>query len=437
MVQLLILVLLIGVNAFFAATEIALISLNDNKIKVMAEDGHVKAKKVLKLLSKPTQFLSTIQIGITVAGFMASAYASDSYSEPLVKWISGINPSIDGALLKTMTIVLITLILAFVSLVLGELVPKRVAMKHAEAIAFSVVGILGFVAFIFKPFVGLLTFTTNLIVRLFGVDPNQEDDQITEEEIRMMVDVGEEKGTIRETEKEMINNIFEFDNMQVEDIMTHRTDIAGLPLDATLDEVKLQVFTEQYTRFPVYQDEIDNIVGILHVKDLIHAFSVAHPAEFDLKNFIREPYFVPESMRTDELFRELQKRKVHIAVVIDEYGGTAGIITIEDLIEEIVGNIFDEYDEEEKEFVEISENIYVVSGAITLDELEDHCEIGLPIEEYDTLSGFMVGQLGHIPEDKESSEIEFNHTLFKILEVEEKVIKRVQVTRLIKEEQSN
>ncbi|MEI7668198.1 MAG: transporter associated domain-containing protein, partial [Erysipelotrichaceae bacterium] len=182
---------------------------------------------------------------------------------------------------------------------------------------------------------------------------------------------------------------------------------------------------------------IDNIVGILHVKDLIHAFSVAHPADFDLKNFIREPYFVPESMRTDELFRELQKRKVHIAVVIDEYGGTAGIITIEDLIEEIVGNIFDEYDEEEKEFVEISENIYVVSGAISLDELEDHCEIGLPIEEYDTLSGFMVGQLGHIPEDKESSEIEFNHTLFKILEVEEKVIKRVQVTRMHNEEQTS
>lgn len=438
MVDILFLILLMALNAFFAASEMAFITLNDNKIKVMADDGDPKAIILDRVLSHPTKFLSTIQIGITLAGFMASAFASDSFSGPLVDLIHPYLSVFSLDAIRTFVMIVITLVLSFVSLVFGELVPKRIAMNYSEKIAFTVIKPIYWISVIFHPFVKLLTLTTNLFVRLCGIDPNSEPNAVTEEEIRMMVDVGEEKGSIRDTEKEMINNIFEFDNINVSDIMTHRTDIAAISSDASFEEVKKIVFEEQYTRFPVYQETIDDIIGILHVKDLLQFIDHEQIRSFNLKKLLRDPYFVPESKKTDELFRELQKRKVHIAVVIDEYGGTAGIITIEDLIEEIVGNIFDEYDEDEKQIQVLNHYTFDVDGGIDLEELDEECDLNLPLDEledYDTLSGFLTGLLGHIPEDNETVEILYKDLRFKILKAEDKVIEKVRIIKKEKKQE--
>ena len=422
------LIILTGVNAFFTASEMAFITINDNKIRFLADEGDLKAKKVLLVLETPTRFLSTIQIGVTLAGFLASAFASEQFSEPLVKILLNYI-SIDEDVIKTISVVIITLLLSYITLVFGELVPKRIAMSKAEPIAFGVVGILRVISIVALPFVNFLSFTTNSVLRLFGFNPDEEPNQVTEEEIRMMVDVGEEKGTIRETEKEMINNIFEFDNKLVSEVMTHRREISGIPVEATLAEVKKILKNEQYTRFPIYDDSIDNIVGIVHLKDLLKYYDQAKTKTFSLQKIMRKPYFVPESKHIDELFFELQKNNTHFAVVIDEYGGTAGIITIEDLIEEIVGDISDEYDEDEKLIAQISENTYDLNASIELEVLEERCGVDLPNEDYDTLSGFLIGLLGRIPLNHEQIDLEYEGILFKVLKIEDKRIIKVRMVK--------
>ncbi len=429
--EILVLFVLIILNAFFAASEIALISLNDNKVKLMAEEGDKKAIQIEKLLKEPSKFLATIQIGITLAGFLASAFAADSFAGRLVDVIKSTGVQIPEVWLKNISVILITVILSYFTLVLGELVPKRIAMKKAEPISAFVVGPINLLSFLTSPFVKLLTLSTNFFVRLVGIDPNQDDRNITEEEIRMMIDMGEEKGTIDHSEKEMINNIFEFDNKIVTDIMTHRTDIVAIPMDASLSEIVSIISEEGFTRFPVYEDGIDNIVGILHAKDIIQYIDCdkVDKEGFQLEKIIRTPYYVPSSKITDDLFKELQRNKVHMAIIIDEYGGTAGIVTIEDLIEEIVGNIFDEYDEEEKNFEKQDETTFIINGIIDLDLVEDFFNIKLPVDEYDTLSGFVIGQLGRIPEEGEQPEIEYNGLIFKVDEIEEKRISKVKVCK--------
>lgn len=427
--QAFILIILIALNAFFAASEIALISLNDNKIRVMAEDGDKKAKILAALLGEPSRFLATIQIGITLAGFMASAFASESFSEPLVRFVISMGITLPESALKTISLILVTVILSYFTLVFGELVPKRLAMKKAEAISVRVASPLHILSVAASPFVRFLTASTNFFVRLFGVDPNAQDEEVTEEEIRMMVDVGEEKGTIHETEKEMINNIFEFDNKYVTDIMTHRTDIAGVPLDCSLEAVMAVIREEKYTRMPVYEDNIDNIVGILHVKDLVNYLGRTGKENFSIVNIMRTPYFVPSSRKTDMLFKDLKDSKTHMAVVIDEYGGTAGIVTMEDLVEEIVGNIFDEYDEEDKDVDKIDENTYIIKGSASLDTVSEIMGSDLPVDEYETLSGFIIGQLGRIPQMEEKPEIEFNGLVFKVKEMEDKKVSKAKVCK--------
>jgi putative hemolysin len=429
--EIIVLLVLILLNAFFAASEIALISLNDNKIRLQAEEGDKKAKLLMNLLSEPSRFLATIQIGITLAGFLASAFASETFAEPLVKYLLEIGVPIPETWLKTAAMFVITIILSYFTLVLGELVPKRLAMKKAEPIARFVAKPLHLLSLVTSPFVKFLTVSTNFCVRLFGVDPNAEDEQVTEEEIRMMVDVGEEKGTIHETEKEMINNIFEFNNKTVSDIMTHRTEVGALPIDASLEEVTTFVNTEKYSRIPVYEDSIDNIVGVMHSKYLIQFLTSDDTSNFDLSNMIRAPYFVPASKRTDELFKELQQNKTHMAIIIDEYGGTAGIVTLEDLIEEIVGNIFDEDDDEEKPLEKLDDNTFIIKGSISLDEVQEVLGANLPVDDYDTLSGFVIGQIGRIPEKGDKSTIEYNELVFKVEEVEEKKVTKVKVCRAL------
>ncbi|SKB29736.1 putative hemolysin [Acetoanaerobium noterae] len=424
--QILFLILLIGVNAFFAASEIALISLNDNKIKIMADEKNLKAIQLVKLLSEPSRFLATIQIGITLAGFLASAFAAESFADPLVNIIKAYDLPITDSVLRVLTVTVITIILSYFTLVLGELVPKRVAMKKAESIAFFVVTPLTVLSKVTSPFVKFLTASTNFCVRLFGIDPSSNDDDVTEEEIRMMIDVGEEKGTIHEREKIMINNIFEFNNKTAEDIMTHRMELVGIPHDIGLRKLIDIVKTEQYSRIPVYNESIDNIIGVLYVKDLLPLIVEEAEDDFELDSYIRKPFFVPIQKKIDELFFELQATNIHIAIVIDEYGGTAGIVTVEDLLEEIVGNIFDEYDEEEdKEFKQIDETIFEVKAMISLEELEEHLEVELPVEEYETLNGFLIGLIGNIPSKDEEIEVQFKNLYFKVTEVTDKRIEKV------------
>jgi putative hemolysin len=293
----------------------------------------------------------------------------------------------------------------------------------------SIVGPLSLLAKISAPFVRFLTASTNFFIKLFGGNPSANEDKITEEEIRMMVDVGEEKGAIQETEKDMINNIFEFDNTHVSEIMTHRTDIAALSIDSGLDEVLNTLSEEKFSRIPVFEENIDHIVGILNVKELIQFINKCPVNNFDLKGIVHQPYFVPASKMIDELFREMQKRKIHMAVAIDEYGGTAGIVTMEDLMEEIVGNIFDEYDEDEKEVEKIDENTFIFDGSTSLDSVVEYLGVKLPVEDYETIGGFMMGQLGRIPLDGENPEIEFNDIVFKVQEVDERRISKVKACK--------
>lgn len=426
--EILLLILLIALNAFFAATEIALISLNDNKIKLMAEEGDVKAKKLVKLLGEPSRFLATIQIGITLAGFLASAFAAESYAGPLVELLERMGIPIPKVVLGPIVVILITIVLAYVTLVLGELVPKRVAMKKAESIAFKVVGPLSILSTITYPFVKLLTLSTNFFLRLLGIDPNSTDDDVTEEEIRMMVDVGEEKGTIDKQEKFMINNVFEFNNKTAGDIMTHRVELVAVPIETELPELVGIINKEHYTRIPVYEGNVDNIVGVLHVKDLLRLLDDGLSDSFDLIENIRKPLYIPILRKTNEIFVEMKLAQTHMAIVLDEYGGTAGIITIEDLLEEIVGNIFDEYDEEgDIELKKLEEDIYEASGLITLSELEGTLGIDLPIEEYDTLNGFLINLFGHLPTGEVGEVIRFGNVEFTVLIATDKRIEKVKI----------
>jgi putative hemolysin len=304
-------------------------------------------------------------------------------------------------------------------------------MKKAESISNFVVSPLNYLSFLTAPFVSLLTVSTNFFVRIFGFDPLEEDEKITEEEIRMMVDVGEKKGAIQEAEKVMINNIFEFNDKTVEEIMTHRTDIVAFPLGIDLDSVINSIMIEKYSRIPVYEDNIDNIVGVLYVKDLIqHISNMDDKSKFDLKAIIRPPYFVPTSKRTDQLLKEIQKNKTHMAIVIDEYGGTAGIATLEDLLEEIVGNIFDEYDDEEEEIHKLDENTFIIEGHTSLERVKNYLNLDLPIDEYETLSGFIIGQLGRIPGPDDKPTLEFDGVIFKVQEVCEKRIAKVKACKV-------
>ncbi len=421
-----VLILLIFFNAFFAASEMAFVSLNDAKVAKQAKTGDKKAKQILKMLENPSKFLATIQIGITLAGFLSSAFASDAFANRLAPVLNNLIPTVSIVTWQNISIVIITLILSFFTLVFGELVPKRLAMKHYEKIAFSTVGIIKFIYTLTVPFVKLLTFSTNIISKLFGVSEKDEE-VVTEEEIKMMVDEGEEKGSIEENERELINNVFEFNDTTVSEIMTHRTDIYALNIDTNVNDLIEELEEYRYSRIPVYEDTIDEIRGILYLKDLLKY--VKSKKNIKLKNIIRPAYFVARSKPIDELFKELQKNNNQMAIILDEYGGTAGLITMEDILEELVGDIFDEYDEIESDYEKIDDNTYLVSGSINISDLSKI--LGIEIEEgdYDTLSGFIQEKLGRIPEDEEKPVIETQSVTYKIEEYEDKRIIKVKVCK--------
>ncbi len=429
--SMLLLFVLILLNGFFAGSELAFISINNNKLKILAEEGNRKAIKILHLKEMPNRFLSTIQIGVSLASILSGAFGADAFAQVLTDFIvaQGLGTPL---LVKPIATLLITLMIMFVMLVFGELVPKRVAMSHTEKFAFIAVTPIAFLAKISTPMIHLLSFSTNLVLRILGIDPHGSEEEVTEEEIRLMVDAGE----IDVKEKEMINNIFEFDNLEVADIMTHRTEIVGIGVDADFNELMALVDKERFTRYPVYEDSIDNIVGIIHLRDILRYMKFHKGQEFNAKSLMREPFYVPDSKQTDELFRELQLNKTHMAVVIDEYGGTAGLVTMEDLIEEIMGNIMDEYDIDEvtHELIEVHSGEYLVDASMDLEDLEDVLQIGLPVDDFDTVSGFLISELGRIPtqEDvlEDDSDVDFNGYRFSILEIDEKVISKLRLTKI-------
>jgi len=426
LIPILVLLILIGLNAFFAASEMAFISLNDNKIEKQAKEGNKKAKQIAKMLEMPSEFLSTIQIGITLAGFLSSAFASDTFADMLAPELNGLIP-LGVGIWKSISIILITIILSFITIIFGELVPKRLAMKHYEKIAFGSIGIIRWISIATSPFVKLLTVTTNAISKIFGVSENEEE-IITEEEIKMMVDQGEEKGTIQEDEKELINNVFEFNDTTVSEIMTHRTDIFAVDIDMNQEELLEEIIKDEcrHSRIPVYDETIDEIKGVLYVKDIIKNMN---KKTFKIKNIMKEAYFVSQNKLINELFKELQRNKKHIAIIVDEYGGTAGIITMEDILEEIVGDIYDEYDEIEEEYEKIDDKTYLLSGNMTIYDINKILESNIPEGDYSTLSGYLQEKLGRIPEEEENPIIETEELTFKIEEYEDKRILKVKVCK--------
>ena len=425
--QILLLLILILVNAFFAMSEMAVVSLNDAKIEKMAEDGHKKAKLILKLTKNPTRFLSTIQIGVTLAGFLTSASAATAFAEMLTNAITS-SFDVPENIVSPVAVVLITLVMSYFSLVLGELAPKRIGMQVPEKIAFAVAKPLLVISKITAPFVKFLSLSTNGVVRLLGFDPNANEEVVTEEEIRMMVDVGGEKGVIEDTQKEMINNIFEFDDMDAGDIMTHRTDVVAADInDITLEDFMNLAIEHGRSRIPLYDEDIDNIVGIVYVKDLLKFVGKEVKAKGTLKNIMREPYFIPETKSCGELFKEMSSKRIQMAVVVDEYGGTAGIVTLEDIVEAIMGNIQDEYDVEEEEISKIDENTFTVDGTIDIEEIDELIGKELPEGDYETLAGFIMDELQCIPKNGEMNEVVFENVKFTVLSVEDRRIEKIKV----------
>jgi putative hemolysin len=423
--QLIFLVILILLNAYFAATEIAFISLNDAKIEKKAKEGNKKAKQIQKMLKNPSKFLATIQIGITLAGFLSSAFASDAFAGMLAPKLNELMPFISINVWQNISIVIITIILSFFTLVFGELVPKRLAMKYYEKISYATIGVIKAISVITAPFVKLLTWATNIVSKIFGVG-EQEEEIVTEEEIKMMVDQGEEKGSIEENEKELINNVFEFNDIVASEIMTHRTDMYAIEIEQDLYEILDEIDEYKY-RIPVYRDSIDNIEGILFLKDILK--SVSMRKKIKIADIIREAYFVPETKPIDEIFKELQANKMQMAIVVDEYGGTAGVLTMEDILEELVGNIFDEYDDIEFEYKKLDENTYLIDGSISLYELKKILNVELPEGDYETLSGYLIEKLGRLPEEGEYPVIEDEKLTYKIQEYEDKRIRWVKVCK--------
>lgn len=396
--QILLQIILIALNAFFAATEIAVISLNEKKVRALAEDGNKKALKMLKIIEEPTQFLSTIQIGITLAGFLGSAFAADNFAEVLSSAISkAFNLSADNTkIINTVAVVLVTLILSYFTLIFGELVPKRIAMKHKEKLANSVCGIISFLAAVLKPIIWFLTISTNAVLRLVGIDPHEKEEPVSEEDIVLMLDAGADEGSLDHDDIEYIKNVFKLDKMTAEDVMTPRKSVISISYDASDKEILEIIEEESYSRIPVYEDNPDKIIGILHACDYLLK---RNEKNFDLKSILHTPVFVPETVSLDVLFKDMQTDHNHLAVVVNEYGETSGIVTMEDILEEIVGEIWDERDEEIDEFKKIGDNTYKVLCTASLEDFREYFKLE-DEEELDvsTVNGWITEITGIIPE---------------------------------------
>ncbi len=424
---------LIFLSACYAAAEVALLSLNSTKLHHDAEEGDPTAAKLLRMTDAPARTLSTIQVCITLFGFLGSALAATQFAPRLAGAILSAGAGIDAGVLNVLCVILITLLLSYLTLCLGTLVPKRLAMKNPEAIARRSLLLLEVSAVIFRPFVMLLNAATHGILRLCGIDPNAAEDEVTEDDIRMMVDIGGENGAIEEAEKEMIENIFEFNNSTAEEVMTHRTDVTSIWVDDTEDEILRTICDSGLSRFPVYNENMDDIIGILNTRDFLLNAQSDNPKS--LRALLREAYFVPETVQADQLFRNMQVKKIHMAIVVDEYGGMSGIVTMEDLLEEIVGNIYDEFDpKEEQDITPLSDGRYRVAGGVDLETLSEALDIELPLdEEYSTLGGLVFSHLTQSPADGARPVVECCGLRISVTEIADRRVEWAIVEKLPRE----
>ena len=419
--QLLFLAFLTLVNAFFAGAEMAVVSVNKNRIKVLADEGSKRAALLQTLFEDSTKFLSTIQVAITLAGFFSSASAATGISQVLGGWIAqfGIPYS------NTIAVVVVTIILSYFTLVFGELVPKRIALQKAEAFSLFVVQPIYIISKILSPFIKLLSLSTNGFLHLIGMKTENLEEAVSEEEIKKMLETGSENGVFNEIEKEMIKSIFSFDDKTAKDVMVPRREVFAIDIEEPLEKILDEILETSHSIIPVYEEQIDNIIGILQVKDVMIEARKKSFEEVDIRALLKEAFFVPDGKSTDELFREMQKTKNRMAVLIDEYGGVSGILTVEDLVEEVMGEITDEHEEEVVELQKIGEKEYLLDGSILIEELNEKLNLKLETENYDTLSGYLIEELGYIPKDSGQCELDADGVHFKILEVKEKRIRKV------------
>lgn len=410
-------IVLIALNAIFACAEIAIISMNDTKLAKMASEGDKRAVRLARLTSQPARFLATIQVAITLSGFLGSAFAAENFSGVLVDWLLGLGVPMSAKVLDSIAVIFITIILSYFTLVFGELVPKQVAMRKAEALALGMSGLISSIAKIFAPLVSLLTVSTNGILRLMGIDPNAEEENVSEEEIRMMVDVGSEKGTIDHEEREFIQNVFEFNDLSAEELVTHRTDVIMLDVEDDMDTWKEIIYSTRHSRYPVCDGSADNIVGVLSAKDYFRLEDKSR--ENIMENAIYPAYFVPDTVKADVLFRNMKKDRHTLAVVLDEYGGLTGIITINDLVEQLVGDLGSDNEPEETivAYERMDENTWKIHGSALLEELTEELGVPLPVDEYDTFNGLVFGTLGTIPEDGTDIEVDVAGLHVKVTEI--------------------
>lgn len=415
---------LLFINAFFAAAEMAIVSVNKNKINSLAEEGNKKALALKKLTSEPTKFLSTIQVGVTLSGLFASASATTGISAQLDNLLKNIGVPYSAQI----SVVIVTIILSYFTLVFGELFPKRMALQKSEAISMFAVKPLIFISKITSPFVKLLSGSTNTLVKLSGIKTDNLEEEVSKEEIKSLIEVGQEQGVINETEKEMIQGIFDFDDTLAKEVMTPRTDVFMINIETPIDKIKKQIMEENFSRIPVYEEDSDNIIGILYIKDFYAEALDKGIENINIREMLRKPYFVPETKNIDDLFKELQSTKNHMAILIDEYGGFSGIVTIEDLIEEVMGNIFDEYDESEPDIKKLDSNTYLVNGLLPIGELNEHLHLSLESENTDTIGGFIINLMGAIPTSNDCPAIKYENLTFKIEEVNEKRIEKLRLS---------
>ena len=425
--QIILLLVLIIINAYFAAAEMAIVSVNKNRIRSLAQEGNKKAQALAGLIDEPNKFLSSIQVVITLAGFLTSAEAAVSFSDDVGAWLehAGIPYGTE------ISVILVTLVLAFFTLVLGELLPKRLAMLHADKIAMGVVKPILFISVIFKPFVWLLSVTVTLILKLLRQRTDVTSVEYSEDDVVSMLEAGQESGELKEEGKKMITSIFAFDDLLAYEVMTPRTDVFSIDINAPTEDYIDELMELRYSRIPVYEDDSDNIIGILYIKDYLIKAREAGFDNVDFRSILRKPYFVPETKNIDSLFFELQTTKQHIAILIDEYGGFSGIVTMEDIIEEVMGDIDDEYDEVEPEIQKIAEDTYIVDGSMDLDDIDEELGIDLESENSETIGGFIIDILGEIPDENDTGrEIEYENCRFRIDSVRDRRIEKITITIL-------
>ena len=422
-------VVLIALNAIFASAEIAVISFNDAKLARLAAEGDKRAVRLAKLTNQPARFLATIQIAITLSGFLGSAFAAENFSDGLVDWLIGLGVKIPRATLDAAAVVVITLILSYFTLIFGELVPKRVAMRKAESLSLGISGLLSAIATFFAPLVCLLTASTNAVLRLLGIDPNADEETVGEEDIRMMVDVGSEKGTIDHEEKRFIQNIFEFDDRTAGEIATHRTELTLLWMEESMEEWANTIRSSRYTRYPVCGESADDVVGVLNTKDYFRLKDKSR--ETVMREAVEQAYFVPESVKADVLFRNMKQGRHHMAVVLDEYGGMTGIVTMNDLVQQLVGDFEDDADHTQAPDVEqIAPGRWHIRGCAALDEVEQAVGVSLPCDEHDTFNGLVFDALGTVPRDGSSVEVTIDSLKIHVLDIREHQVQMALVERV-------